>query len=362
MGAEVLNEVQSAADIFDGIFKNLPAVSGVANKPLNSSTLNTTGSEAPSISGQDIQNISAKPEDQLATAQGNTARQEHAADKQETIDDMTGLYQSKVNTPDEALSPFANADNARGEGRWGLGNNKNYNDTLKLSRDADYYNAMPTSNYAEAGNGTGIHGPISQGFSTINKPHLETEETREMQKSRQLDLNQKQLDQQLQAAIYRKDYDAFQEYYQQRYGIALTDYNLRTAITQYIRHAMVDQIMSRGFEVFKQATHLLWSERTARMMYNVCLKYPSIRSFIVPAVLGFPAPDAYKLMEMNLSQAFRDSNPDATPEEIAAAIKYINSLGVSNASEAQRGMVQAGNTGSDETWKNKPTKSYTKEN
>lgn len=169
---------------------------------------------------------------------GNTQRANEAT---------KGLMNEQINTPGSKLNKQGqNANNAKGGGMYGMFNNRNYGTTLKLARQADAYNARPIghverSNWKQAAQDAG---------TLVDKPQLNTMEQRAMEQTQQLDTNQKQLAQALQAAVFAKDLDAFKSAYAQLYQVNLTDLAARNMMASMLYQQRLSNFYAKDLQRF----------------------------------------------------------------------------------------------------------------
>lgn len=199
-----------------------------------------------------------------------------------------GYEQEQHNTDPEYLNKWQNSDYARDGGQYGRANNRSYNTTLQLSREGDAYNNRPAPSYTNAhrvqGAGAG-HG-VTLTDASLQRPKIETEEMREMQKSRQLDLNQKQLAQSLQAAVNRKDLDAFIQLFQQRYNMNLTRYQADLAMRTFQYQELAQQVLFKDKTVFNILADLWGLGLKAQKVWDISRNDPGLAAVYVALVTG----------------------------------------------------------------------------
>lgn len=208
----------------------------------------------------DNENTNAKVEGKAKKAKEEFTQNKKTADT--NIKDITDLG---YETSTASLNPTGGqgANYALTGGQWGRLNDRDYSKTLQLARNVDAYNAQPLAhrvvhNHWKAGGlqdlGTGIE-----------KPNLQTMETRAMEQTFGLDTAQKTLSQQLQAAINNKDLDLFKQSIAQLYNINMTDYQAQNLMTQLTHQAEIQQIMLKDMDFFKRA----FGAETAATLFNV---------------------------------------------------------------------------------------------
>lgn len=171
------------------------------------------------------------------------------------------------NTSGESLFSDQNANIAKTGGKQGTINDKDYNTTLRLMREADAYNSMPIGQIFKNGTrNTGGTQSLGYGFE---KPALETMETRTMNQAMGLDTARKQAEVQLQAAIDAKDYDAFKAIIQQQLGIELSDYQAKNALDQYALQMALQDVTAKNLQEFTKEYARYFDASTAATIYNM---------------------------------------------------------------------------------------------
>lgn len=200
----------------------------------------------------------------------NKAKSENDSAAKKASGNTTGIYGQQVATEKESLDPNVNANQAKGQGQYGMFNNRDYSTTLRLAREADRYNNQPMGHAVHQGHyrGSGIH---DMG-TLIDKPKIQTMETRAMEQTQQLDTNQKMLAQQLQADVNRKDLNAFIQHYQQLYGIELSRFQAEQMFTQLARSMQMQQAISQGMQYFQRA----FSAETASAIHSLNKSDPEL--------------------------------------------------------------------------------------
>lgn len=189
------------------------------------------------------------------------------SDAKKAGENTHGVYEGVHGTDNTELNPFNAANNARGEGRFGMFNDRDYRTTLRLARRADAYNNKPVAHHIVQDSLYGS-GNTDMGVP-YERPKIETMETRAMEQARQLDTNQKQLEQQLQAAVNRKDLDAFIDAYKQMYGIELDRYKATVAMRDYERRQEIAQVLLKDREYFMQFFTRSFNADTAVALFNL---------------------------------------------------------------------------------------------
>ena len=178
--------------------------------------------------------------------------------------DETRKYEHEQYNKDKSeLDENAGKNIAKGESQYGMFNDRDYNTTLRLAREADRYNNRPTEHVMGIGTRkTGGNKDYGLGY---DRPKIQTMETRAMDQAQQLDTQQKNAAIALQDAVNRKDLEAFKMAYMQLYGITLSERDAIVAMTNMIRGAETQQILAQGMDYFKRA----FGTETGTALYNL---------------------------------------------------------------------------------------------
>lgn len=168
-----------------------------------------------------------------------------------TYDDATKradqIRTEVAGVPGEELNPNQNINPAE-QSRFGTLNKKTPEETMQYSREVDAYNAMPTvTNVREGVRGGGVQF-VDKG---LNKPQLETEESRLMRTSERLDERQRQLEQDLQHLVNRTDYDAFVKWYEQKLNMNLTLMQQEQAVITFNRMQHISNLIQKDFTWYR---------------------------------------------------------------------------------------------------------------
>lgn len=167
----------------------------------------------------------------------------------------------------ESLYKDQNTNIAKGEGSKGMINDKDYSTTLRLARMADAYNNKPMAHIMSGG--THLLGGLQDLGAGYAKPQISTMETRAAQQAIDLDTQRKQAEQQLQAAIDAKDYDAFKAILAQNLGIELNDAQARYALDQYALQLALQDVTAKNRDEFVREYARYFDADTARVIYNM---------------------------------------------------------------------------------------------
>jgi len=184
--------------------------------------------------------------------------------------DVDKLTNEVYSTPGVSLNPVQNQPLSK-SGRYGNLNNKSFNDTLKLSRQADAYNNRPLDNMRLGGHYNAAGGSYDLGVETLGyeRPKIETQEMRQMRANENIDLQQRQLDDQLQAAINAKDYDAFKQALTQKFNIQLSDYTINKTMENYYRTQTFMDMLGKDREKWQKIFIMKFGIEAGRYMYDL---------------------------------------------------------------------------------------------
>ena len=178
-----------------------------------------------------------------------------------------GLEKQQHDTDKEYLNDDQNANYAKDGGRYGRINNRDYGTTLRLAREADRYNNKPLAHHVRQGS---VYGSGIQDMGTlVDRPKIETMETRAMDQSFELDTNQKRLAQALQDAVNHKDLDAFQQLYKQLYGIELDKMKAEMEMRKYAHNQLVTDSISRYKHQWEAYFNRYFDFETARYITDL---------------------------------------------------------------------------------------------
>lgn len=259
-----------------------------------------------------------------------------------------GLEQQQHGTDKEYLNENQKANYAKDGGQYGRVNNRDYGTTLRLAREADAYNNRPqahvTSNY-------GIHNGGIQDMGTLmEKPKIETMETRAMDQSFNLDTNQKQLAQALQDAVNHKDLDAFQQLYKQLYGIELDRMTAEIEMTKFARQQLSLDTIRRDLDEFEAYLKRGLDAQSAATIAAI-MRSDDILGAQLSAMLGggVTLNQSEALMHDIWSRAYSDSLAQGLSPEQA----LLTANGLSTALGAKNANITAGIAKESGRWGNR---------
>ena len=198
---------------------------------------------------------------------GKQAKSAYTGNKKEAERGTDNVFDKGSNVPDESLYEDAKANQAKGQGRYGMFNDKDYATTLRLARNVDKYNSMPVQQMMSVGSHRlGNTQNLGTGFE---KPKLETMESRAINQTIGLDTNQKQLAQQLQIAIDSKDLELLKQVLTQQLGLQVTDLQIKNIMDQMIKQTEISQLTQKELKIFSDKWTRAFGEETAATLYNM---------------------------------------------------------------------------------------------
>lgn len=239
--------------------------------------------------------------------------------------DLKDVYNEELDTPGETLNPGWQNNNFAMNGRYGNLNQKSYDETLSLSRQADAYNNKPIDKIRQNYSYNAAGGSYGYGGETIgyDRPKIETQEMRQMRTNEALDKNQRMLDQQLQAAVNSKNYDAYKTYFKQKYGIQLSTYDALREMTSFETHQAIQNLIAKDQHLFMERAKLYFQFETARNLYQYVMSNNNmLAQVLLRVILGMPAPSRTQvtdeLLDQQISEEFEDPQVQA---EVSRAVK-----------------------------------------
>lgn len=213
-----------------------------------------------------------------------------------------GTYDYVQDTSGQSINPHnQNSNYAVGGGEYGRFNNRDYGLTLRLAREADAYNNKPVNQMFSVG--TRHTGGVKNLGTGYERPRIQTMETRAMEQTQQLDTAQKSLAQQLQAAINRKDLDAFIAAYQQMYGITLDQYHAQIAMTQMARQLQTQQMLTKDMADWQAHFTRAFSAQTAAVIMNKVQTEPMFATYLSYYLTGQATPEQAEYVSSQIETA-----------------------------------------------------------
>lgn len=196
-----------------------------------------------------------------------------------------------INTPGQELNPQEDqkGNYAKTGGSKGSLTGKDFSSTLNLMRRVDKYNNKPVENMIHYGSykGSGIQN-LGTGY---DRPKIETEEMREMERNRALDLQQKQLMVQLQDAINRKDVEAFKSAYEQIFGITLSETQIIEAMRQWTQQQQITNTATKDVASWQKKFMRSFDEETLNYLMQLSETDNQLSQLLSNAMYGLPTPN-----------------------------------------------------------------------
>lgn len=192
---------------------------------------------------------------EVAGAQSDLRQNNEVAQQRTTDIRNEGWNTAPTDIYDEANRDFAESD----KGDKNL-NRRSFGQTLNLSRQADAYNSMPKMNVIRTTNGQGGMTSIDTG---LEKPKIETQEMRQMRANERLSERQRQLRQNIQNLVERKNYDLFVAWYQQKFGLNLSLTQAEQSVITFNRTQQISNQISMHRQLFTEQLRMFVSTQIA---------------------------------------------------------------------------------------------------
>ena len=239
--------------------------------------------DEPDLKNKEAENIiegySERAKNQIGSA-GETGKEQIKKTTQEVID-----------TPGQKLNPQEDqkGNYAQTGGSKGSLTGKDFRNTLNLMRRADKYNNKPVEDMIHYGSykGSGIQN-LGKGYE---RPKIETEEMREMERNRALDLQQKQLMVQLQDAINRKDVEAFKSAYEQIFGITLSTTQVIEAMRQWTQQQQITNTATKDISSWQKYFNRYFDTDTLDRLVKLSQTDEQLATLLSNAMYGLPTPN-----------------------------------------------------------------------
>ena len=196
-----------------------------------------------------------------------------------------------INTPGQKLNPQEDqkGNYAKTGGSKGSLTGKDFSNTLNLMRRADRYNNKPVSEMFSVG--TRHTGGVKNLGTGYERPKIETEEMREMERNRTLDLQQKQLMVQLQDAINRKDIEAFKSAYEQIFGITLSETQIAEAMRQWTQQQQITNTATKDITSWQKEFMRHFDDETLNYLMQLSETDNQLSQLLSNAWYGLPTPN-----------------------------------------------------------------------
>lgn len=196
-----------------------------------------------------------------------------------------------VDTPGDSLNPQEDQDDnfAKTGGSKGSLTGKDFSSTLNLMRRADEYNNRPVSEIYSVG--TRHTGDVQNLGTGYERPKIETEEMREMERNRSLDLQQKQLMIQLQDAINNKNVEAFKSAYEKTFGVTLSTTQAIEAMRQWTQQQQITNIATKDISSWQKDFTRAFDAETLQYLVNLAESGDEqLATLLSNAMYGLPTP------------------------------------------------------------------------
>lgn len=269
----------------------------------------------------------------------NKVSDEYTGQKIQADSDAKDLYNKQKNTAKTDLYEDANKNLAKGEGRYGNINNRDYTTTLRLAREADAYNNRPMEHVERIGM-TGVQ-DLGTGF---DKPGIQTAETRAAQQAMNLDTNQKQLAQALQDAVNHKDINAFIQTYKQLYGISLSRFQAEQQMTTFQRQNEMQQVFTKSYGTWEREFGRYFTDQTSRAIYNLVKTNPQYATMLAASLGTATPPSQYnRIMQDFVDKSFIQLVEGGMSERDALSQVYHmqDIFELQNANVSEQAIIQA---------------------
>lgn len=280
----------------------------------------------PSIEGTDANELTDKIKD--------TAQAEATANKEKAQAGSESVVNEGMAYDKNKLDSNHNNNVAKGQSQYGMYNNKDYATTLRLAREADAYNQMPREQLMSIGTrNTGGIKNLGYGYE---KPELQTMETRAMNQALGLDTAQKQLAQQLQAAVNANDFEMFKQLVTQKLGLELSDYEMQNLFNQYTRSLQLQNIVTKDLTEFKDEWSRHFNMASATTVYNMLLEDENWAVYASDILLGVPSPTQMEAWSSAYTaQKLKEVPANATDDDVLRTLykagQELVAMGIDNA-------------------------------
>ena len=238
--------------------------------------------EEPALKNKEAEEIIEGHSDKAAQQISNAAETGKEKTRKER-DEVINADGQKLNPQEDQKDNFAKTGGSKGSLT-----GKDFSSTLNLMRRADKYNNKPVENMIHYGSykGSGIQN-LGTGYE---RPKIETEEMREMERNRALDAQQKQLMVQLQDAINRKDVEAFKSAYEQIFGITLSETQIIEAMRQWTQQQQVTNTATKDIASWQKKFMRSFDEETLDYLMQLSETDNQLSQLLSNAMYGLPTP------------------------------------------------------------------------
>lgn len=246
--------------------------------------------------------------------------------------DYKGLAQEQYNTDPLALNKNNNSNYAMTGGQYGLINGKDYGNTIALARRADAYNNAPMAHMFSVKHQS--RGGTTDMGTGINKPMLKTMETRAMDQAFNLDTQQKQLAQQLQAAVDRKDWDAYVKLYTQLYGAEQAKMSARNEFLRSTRMQEVQAVFTNFIHKYRHIFERHFTSETIQEVIDGMSTDPTWANMFNYRLNNFTGPQMYDIVKQieteMYTKDFLKKHGVSSVDELSPALKAEHAKGLAD--------------------------------
>jgi len=260
----------------------------------------------------------------------DSTRADYSGDKSRATAGTNTVAEKAYNTDGSKLNKVQDANQAKGQGQYGMFNDKDYSTTLRLARKVDEYNSRPRTQLMSVGTrNTGGVQSLGYGY---DKPGIDSMESKAIKQTINLDTNQKQLAQQLQAAVNAKDLEAFKQLVAQLYNVQLTDYQANIAMDQMAYQTEMAQIATKDLKAWQDTWARYFGAETAATLYNLVQDNETWAIYLSDITTGkIPADKADQFASDFIQSWLKRTNvqtPEQATNELEAAKKALIKLNI----------------------------------
>lgn len=219
------------------------------------------------------------------------AKDQNAKAKEEAESDSKGTYEYARSVDETDINENNNVNYAQ-QSNFGTFNDMSAEQTMQGARNVDAYNNRPVDKLmigGSAASGTGSYN-LGNEVEKYSRPQVSTVESRLNEQNMQLDVRQRELAQDLQAAVNGKNWDAYSKLISQMYGYDEKLFDNKVAMNVWKGQQLGMQVLNKDAQDFAQRLGLYYNERTARFIYACMDSDPLLASVISNAVTGYGAP------------------------------------------------------------------------
>lgn len=221
-----------------------------------------------------------------------------------------------------ARNPYQNWNHAKDKVGGNL-NQRTFDTTLKYQRDVDTYNTKPQDNITHFQfGGVGRPGISASSEVAYNRPQVETEETREMARNRELDQMRQAGRVGLQNTVDTKRNEAYDKYLEHLYEATGKRYDREYAARMWSEQQKALNVIQKETLRFTQDVSLAYKMKAANKVLEVAKYNPAMANFVAACIGAsyYPDPQTKQYYDVALAYAkqymAQHGHPDAKPEDI----------------------------------------------